>query len=360
MDLRWTWLLVIGVLGLAVAVIIAWRLPVAKAQRRMRPLANVSRLTRLPEFARVQRIYLISMAVVGSMVAIAFLGAVVAAARPAKLATANDGYDAAYPRDIMLCVGQPANDPTTADFLNYWAGQAKDSTATSFGITSQNLRALPITRDSAFAEQRMRYFAGLAGIQQKIDTHQNVPVEQKLELAAGLEAFARPIKYVDYAPSLEDTLAMCLSGFGNSSDSHRRQLVYIGYSKFRADDEKRPSLYDQSQVLALALREGIQINAISRADVGQISQTGNDSLRALADATGGHFSLYNPAGTGSSDGANEILDRALDKIDDDPPAPRYLGVNQDSKRYFDIPTVSLSIAVVAALALSIGLGVLRR
>lgn len=360
MDLRWSWLLVAGVLGLAVAVLIAWRLPVAKVQRRMRPLANVSRLTRLPEFARVQRIYLISMAVVGSMVAIAFLGAIVAAARPAKLASANDGYDAAYPRDIMLCVGQPVNDPTTSDFLNYWAEKAKGATNTSFGITSQNLRALPITRDSAYAEQRMRYFAGLAGIQQKLDTHQKVPVEQKLELSAGLEAFARPIKYADYAPSLEDTLAMCLSGFGPSSGSHRRQLVYLGYSKFRADGEKRPSLYDQSQVLAMAQRQGIQINAVSRADVDQISQAGNVSLRALTEATKGRFSLYNPAGTGSSDGANDILNGALDKIDQDPPVPMYLGVNQDSKRYFDIPTIPLAIAVVAALALSVGLGVLRR
>nr|MDT0523889.1 hypothetical protein [Streptomyces sp. DSM 41633] len=193
---------------------------------------------------------------------------------------------------IMLCVGQPVNDPTTADFLNYWAEKAKGATNTSFGITSQNLRALPITRDSAYAEQRMRYFAGLAGIQQKLDTHQKVPVEQKLELSAGLEAFARPIKYADYAPSLEDTLAMCLSGFGPSSGSHRRQLVYLGYSKFRADGEKRPSLYDQSQVLAMAQRQGIQINAVSRADVDQISQAGNDSLRALTEATKGRFSLY--------------------------------------------------------------------
>ena len=360
MDLRWSWLLVAGVLGLAVAVLIAWRLPVAKVQRRMRPLANVSRLTRLPEFARVQRIYLISMAVVGSMVAFTFLGAILAAARPAKLASANDGYDAAYPRDIMLCVGQPVNDPTTSDFLNYWAEKAKGATNTSFGITSQNLRALPITRDSAYAEQRMRYFAGLAGIQQKLDTHQKVPVEQKLELSAGLESFARPIKYADYAPSLEDTLAMCLSGFGPSSGSHRRQLVYLGYSKFRADGEKRPSLYDQSQVLAMAQRQGIQINAVSRADVDQISQAGNDSLRALTEATKGRFSLYNPAGTGSSDGANDILNGALDKIDQDPPVPMYLGVNQDSKRYFDIPTIPLATAVVAALALSVGLGVLRR
>lgn len=360
MDLRWSWLLIVGVLGLAVAVLIAWRLPVAKVQRRMRPLANVSRLTRLPEFARVQRVYLISMAVVGSMVAIAFLGAIIAAARPTKLASANDGYDAAYPRDIVLCVGQPVSDPTTADFLNYWAEKAKGATATSFGITSQNFRALPITRDSDYAEQRMRYFAGLAGIQQRLDTHQRVPVEQKLELSAGMDAFARPVKYADYAPSLEDTLAMCLSGFGDSSGSHRRQLVYIGYSKFRADDEKRRSLYDQSQVLAMAQRQGIQINAISRADVEQISQAGNDSLRALTEATKGQFSLYNPAGTGSSDGANDILNADLDTIDGNPPAPRYLGINQDSKRYFDIPTVPLAIAVVAALALSVGLGVLRR
>lgn len=360
MDLRWGWLLIVGVLGLALAVAVAWRSPITKVQRRMRPLANVHRLTRLPEFVRVQRIYLISMAVVGSMVAIAFLGGLAAAARPTKLASANDGYDAAHPRDIMLCVGQPVSDPTTADFLNYWADEAKASTNTSFGITSQNLRALPMTRDNGFAEQRMRYFAGLAGIQQRLDTHQDVTVEQKLELSAGMDAFARRVTYADYAPSLEDTLAMCLEGFGPSSGAHRRQVVYIGYTKFRSDDEKRPSLFDRSQVLAIAQREGIQINAISRADVEQISDAGNESLRALTSATKGHFALYNPAGTGAADGANEILDGDLDTIDDNPPAPRYLGITQTTKRYFDDPTVPLTIAVVAALALSVGLGVLRR
>ncbi|ULN48921.1 hypothetical protein MI170_05980 [Mycolicibacterium goodii] len=360
MDLRWSWLLLVGVLGLLLAVIVAWRLPMAKMQRRMRPLANVDRLTRLPEFVRVQRIYLISMAVVGSMVAIAFLGAIIAAARPTKLASANDGYDASHPRDIMLCVGQPVNDPTTADFLNYWAEKAKTSTNTSYGITSQNLRPLPMTRDNVFAEQRMRYFAGLAGIQQRLDTHQDVSVEQKLELSAGMDAFARPVDYVDYAPSLEDTLAMCLNGFGNSSGAHRRQVVYIGYTKFRSDDEKRPSLLDRAQVLAIAQREGIQINAISRADVAQISEDGNDSLRALTSATKGRFDLYNPAGTGVADGDNELLDADLDAVDENPPAPRYLGITKTSKRYFDDPTVPLTIAVVAALALSVGLGVLRR
>jgi hypothetical protein len=130
----------------------------------------------------------------------------------------------------MLCVGQPVTDPTTADFLNYYAAQAKSFTHEQIGITSADLRAMPLTRDHTYAQQRLAYFAGLAQIQQNLDTGKDVSTDERLELAAGIEAFARSVTYVDYAPSLQDALAMCMTGFPNfdNATGHRRQLVYLG------------------------------------------------------------------------------------------------------------------------------------
>ncbi len=170
----------------------------------------------------------------------------------------------------MLCVGQPVNDPTTADFLNYWAEKAKGATNTSFGITSQNLRALPITRDSAYAEQRMRYFAGLAGIQQKLDTHQKVPVEQKLELSAGLEAFARPIKYADYAPSLEDTSPCAFRDSGPAAVLTAASSSTSATASSALTAKSGPPSMTSLRCWPMAQRQGIQINAVSRADVDRI------------------------------------------------------------------------------------------
>jgi hypothetical protein len=362
-DLRWWAIAVAGLLCVAVGAATAWLLPVERVARRLRPLAHVDRLTRLPEFARVHRIYVISMAITAGLLILAFTAAVVAAARPITLAAADDGYDAAHPRDIMLCVGQPVTDPTTADFLNYYAAHAKSLTNEQLGITSPDRRVMPLTRDNAYAEGRLRYFAGLAQIQQDIDTHKDVSTEQRLELAAGIESFASSVTYVDYAQSLEDALALCIAGFPNfdNATSRRRQLVYLGYSRFRGSDEKRPALFDRGQIEAMAQRGGIQLNAVSRADVAETSPEGNDMLRALTEATGGRFALYNPAGTAGSDGgASQVLTANLDKITDNAPAAPVAGSNAISARYFDSPQVALAIAVVAAAVLSVSLGVLRR
>ncbi|SEH46694.1 hypothetical protein SAMN04489835_0132 [Mycolicibacterium rutilum] len=360
MELKWWVILAAGLLCLAVGAAAAWLAPVERVARRLRPLAHVNRLTRLPEFARVQRIYMITMAVTAGLLLIVFLSAIVAAARPVQLAAADDGYDAAHPRDVMLCVGQPVTDPTTADFLNYYAEQAKSFTNEQIGLTSANLRVMPMTRDNTFIEQRLRYFASMPQIQQALDTHQEVSLDDRLELAGGIEAFARTVNYVDYATSLEDVLALCLSGFpalDNTSD-HRRQLVYLGYSRFRSSEETRPALYTLDQVQSMAQRGGVQINAISRADVAETSDQGNDGLRTLTDATGGRFTLYNPAGTAG--GTSQVLSASLEEITDNPPAAASLGVSTNTPRYFDKPQLPLAVAVVAAALLSVGLVVLRR
>lgn len=363
MDLRWWAILAAGVLCLAVGVATAWLLPVERVQRRLRPLAHVDRLTQLPEFARVHRRYVLSMLTTAVMLAIVFLGAIVAAARPVTPVVADDGYDAAHPRDIMLCVGQPVTDPTTADLLNFYADQANSFTGEAIGVTSANLRVVPMTRDHAYAEERLRYFANMARIQQELDTRKDVPLEQRYELAAGIDAFARAVTYVDYAPSIEDALALCMAGFPNfeNTSEHRRQLVYLGYSQWRSADEQRPPLYDEGQLQAMAQRGGIQLNVVSRADVAETSPEANDMLRRLTGSTGGTFALYNPAGTaGSPDGDANVLTEKLGAINDAPPPASSLGGMTSAPRDVDAPAGALAVAVIGAVLLSLSLAVLRR
>lgn len=363
MDLRWWPIFIAGVLCLAVGVIAAWQLPVQRVRRRLRPLAHVDRLTRLPEFARVQRLYVISFLATAALLVVAFLAAIVSAARPVELAATDDGYNAAHPRDIMLCVGQPVTDPTTAGLLTFYADQAKSFTNESIGITSANLRAMPLTRDRTYAEQRLRYFAEMARIQQDLDTRKDVSVDRRLELAAGIDSFARAVTYVNYAPSVEDALALCMAGFPGfeNPSEHRRQLVYLGYSRWRDGDETRSSLYDQGQIQAMAQRGGIQLNVISRADVAENSPEANDTLRGLTEATGGSFALYNPAGTaGSAGGDTSVLADKLDAINDNPPQAGQVGSSEPAPRHLDVPQAALAIAIVAAALLSVSLAVLRR
>jgi hypothetical protein len=361
MDLRWWAVAVLAILIAGAATAAAWLMPVGRVQRQLRPVAHVNRLTRLPEFARVHRIYVISMAVTAGLLAVCFLTAVVAAARPQHFAADDADYEAAHPLDTMICVGQPVTDPTTADVFTYYAQQAKSFTNEQIGVTSTDLRAMPLTRDRVYAEQRLQYFAGLAKIQQELDTGQDVPVDRRLDLATGMEAFARSVNYVDYGQTLEDTLALCMAGFPKfeTASDHRRQLVYIGYSTLRSSDDTRPSLYDKSQVLAIAQRGGIQLNAISRADVAETSQEGNDTLRALTENTGGRFSLYNPAGTATAgDDANEILTADLDDISAHPPTAVIAA--QGDTQYLDGPQIALTVGVIAVVLLSIALVGLRR
>ncbi|MGE2717811.1 hypothetical protein ACQI4L_27445 [Mycolicibacterium litorale] len=361
MELRWWPFAVVAALLLVAGGAAAWLMPVQRMQRQLRPLAHVDRLTRLPEFARVHRVYLVSMAVTASLLLVALIASVTAAARPQHLAADNVGYEAAHPLDVMLCIGQPVTDPTTADMLRFYAERAGSFTSQQIGVTSTDLRAMPMTRDRTYAEQRLRYFADLAQIQQEIDTGGDVSVDARLELARGIEAFARPVEYVDYAPTLEDVLALCITGFPKSDvpSDHRRQLVYLGYSQLRSVDDKRPSLYDKNQVKAMAQRGGIQLNAISRADVAQNSQPGNDALRDLTDSTGGLFTLYNPAGTATTDGGTgRVLETDLDDIAANTPPAAVVG--ESTTRHLDFPQTALSVALVSVLLLSVSLLGLRR
>lgn len=341
-------------------------LPVARVQRVLRPLAHVDRLTLLPEYARVYRMYFFSVVVTGVLLLAAFVTMLVASARPTGMSSSTRAFDAAHPEDIMLCVGEPVTDPTTADFLNYYVDYAKQLTLfdpSRIGLTSETLRVIPLTRDHIYVVDRLKSLVRLARVQQDLDARKPVPGADRSELKAGIEGFSRPMDYVDYAPTVYDVLAQCMAGFPayQAKSAHRRQLIYIGFSAIREPGDHRASLFSGESVKQMANQAGIQINALARSDVATSSTLDNDWLRATVETSGGKFFLYNPAGTALTDtGTDPTLSRELDRIRDSAPTAESRGGKVITSRSWDSPEALLVAGVAVAALLCVSLAVLRR
>lgn len=361
MELRWWPLILAGIGALLVCVAAAALVPMAKVQRTLRPLANVERLTGLPEYARVYRIYFLSMVITGVLLLVTFTAALVVSARPVGSSLTTKEFEAEHPLDIMLCIGEPLTDPSTADFLNHYAEQAKSYDTERIGLTSPTLRVVPMTRDHTFASEQFDYFAQMARIQQDLDTNREVSEVERSELQLGIDKFNQSIEYVDYTRSLEDILALCLTGFPSfeGKGKQRRSLVYLGYSQFRSSAEERQSLFTEQSIKNMATAAGVQINAISRSDVAATSPEGNERLQSIVDTTGGTFSLYNPAGTAGADSA-ATLTRILDRVGEQPPEVVLPSGKTVTSQSWDSPQRALTVAVVMAALLSLSLAVLRR
>jgi hypothetical protein len=325
MDLRWWPVAALGSAALVAAVLLAALLPMTAARRRLRPLANVARLTRLPEYARMARLRSLSTVVTLVVLAVMFGAATWAAARPTQ---ADRDFQAAHPEDIMLCVGQPVGDAATAELLNYFARQATSvDTGERMGLTSANRRVVPLTRDLQYAASQFGDFA-----------HGG---------AAQAASFEPPVPYLDYAGSVNDILALCLSGFPSADErgAHRRSVIYVGPSDRRAADEQRAALFSDDRVRMLAERGAVRVDAIDTAP-----SSASSALRALTAQTGGR---YVNAGPGS------VAD-ALRTIRADPPPVRRADGTIATADFLDAPTIPLAIAMVSAAVLSVALLLLRR
>ena len=325
MDLTWWPVAAIGAACFVAIVALAALLPMTAARRRLRPLANVARLTRLPEYAKVARLRSLSTIVTLVVLTVMFGAATWAAARPA---VASKDFDAAHPEDIMLCVGQPVTDAATTELLDYFARQAIASPqGQRIGLTSANRRLVPLTRDHQYAAGRFGDYTG---------AHQ-----------ARSASFAPPVPYTDYAASVNDVLALCLSGFppAEQRSTGRRSVIYLGPSDLRAAGEQRAALFTDGSALALAERAGVQVNVIDTAP-----SPASGALVALTQQTGGRYVVS----------ATKSVTATLNEIRaHTPPAHRADGsiVTADFR---DAPVVPLVIALLSAAVLSVALLVLRR
>ncbi|MBX9982341.1 MAG: hypothetical protein K2Z76_22560 [Mycobacterium gordonae] len=321
MDVRW-WPVAAVVSGcFVVAVLLAAVLPMTAARRRLRPLANIARLTRLPEYAKVARLRTLSTIVTLVVLTIMFGAASWTAARPTA---ADEEFDATPPEDIMLCVGQPLPDRATVELLDYFAQQAGSSPQTQrIGLTSVNRRLVPLTRDHQYAVSRFGEYAGAPRLQSA--------------------SFAPAVPYTDYATSVEDVLALCVSGFPHFEErgTHRRSVIYLGPSDLRVPGEQRAALFTGSAVRDLAERAGAQLNVIDTA-----TSPKSGSLLALTEQTGGRYLVP------------ESVTGALDDIRAHNRATRNGPMAKADAA--DAPVVPLAIALFSATVLSVALMGLRR
>ncbi|MBE1551216.1 hypothetical protein GGC64_005276 [Mycobacterium sp. OAS707] len=334
MELSWWPVAVVGFCCLTGAVALAVLSARGEVRRGLRPLANTARLTRLPGYARLARMRFLAMLVALVLLLTVFCAAVVASARPTGWSWTPDD-DA--PQDIMLCVGQPVADPATSKFLTYFAANAKTFGTQRIGLTSPTRRVVPMTRD-------YQYAAGQFGTYAELAQHQADPVVRAT--AAG---FAPPVSYVDYAQSIDDVLALCMTGFPSFEDksTHRRTLIYLGPSSIRAPGETRPALFVSQRVTDMAEQAGVQINAITTSPRGREA-----GLRSIVEASGGQFFFY--------DAADAALGADLDSIGERPPAAALPGDATVLGWRSDSPVVPLATGVIAAALLCVSLAVLRR
>jgi hypothetical protein len=331
--LTWWPVAIAGLICAAVAIVLALLLPMEQVRRRLRRMANTSRLTRLPEYARLARARLFSMLMAVALIGLLLGASVLASARPSGWWWSSAPPDP--PDDIMLCVGEPVTEPVTGDFLTYFAGQARTYGTQRIGLTSPNRRVIPMTRDYQYVAARLGDLAKLS----RDRADDDVPTAT---------SFTPAVNYVDYASSVEDVLALCMTGFPSfeSTSSHRRSLIYLGSGQLRGADETRPSLLTADQISAMASKAGIQINALST------SSRNAAVLPSVAKSSGGqYFSL---------DGRQDQLTGDLDAIRGKPPEATAPVEESTTSWLGDAPAVPLGVAVVASMLLCLSLMVLRR
>ncbi len=340
MALSWWPVAVAGLVCLAVVVALAMVVPIERERRELRPLANTSRLTRLPEYARLARARTLATIAAITLLVALFGAAALASARPSGWWWSTATSDA--PEDIMLCVGEPVTDPVSREFLSYFAQQARTYGTQRIGLTSPNRRVVPMTRDYQYAAQKFGSSAELA----RLDALDDLSPAQQATLRNGVAAFTAPVDYVDYAPSVTDVLALCMTGFPSfeATSTHRRSLIYLGPGEIRRPDETRPSLFSDQQVTEMAATAGIQVNALAT--------SGPGPLRTIVDSTGGQYFSVSPDAT--------RLGPDLDAIRAHPPEPTEAQVATVSGWRTDSPVVPLSVAVVLSALLCVSLVVLRR
>jgi hypothetical protein len=311
-DLTWWVVAIAGCVGLAICIAAVLFRPMDAERRQLRPLANVARLTTLPEYVHAARIRSSSMVIAMVLLVVIFAGAVVAASRPTGLPSAAGESGAGQPEDIMLCVDGPVTDPAASTTLRYFAEQVKTFDTQRIGLTSPNRRVVPLTRDYQYAAAQLSTYAQ--------PEH---------------SGFVAPVSYVDYAEGAEDLLALCLTGFPsfNQPPAQRRSVIYVGPDAGGPPDERRPALFTGDRVKEMARTAGVQVNVI-------VTGADTDTLASLARDTGGR-----------SFSADSDVTAHLADIRDNPPAA---AATDDTARVkpAESPDVPLAVALVAALVLA--------
>jgi hypothetical protein len=317
MDLIWWVVAMAGCLALAgcVGLAVLWPRPVPR--NHLRPLANTNRLTRLPEYLRAVRRRTLATVTMIVLLLVAFVASVLVAARPTGLPSWSRNAQSAAPEDVMVCIGGPQHSPGVAATLNYFADRITTFGTQRIGLTSANRRVVPLTRDYQYAAAQFADYAQ----------------------PEGSPRLVAPVSYADYTQSVEDVLALCLTGFPSfdRKTDQRRSLVYVGPQA--SPSGSAPALFSADRVAELATTAGVQVNVLTTG-----ATTG--PMADLARDTGGQ--AYS---------ADSDVTAHLERIHrNPPPAPSAAG----AARSTESPEIPLLVALGAVVIVAIILVIRRR
>jgi hypothetical protein len=208
--------------------------------------------------------------------------------------------------------------------MRYFAENMTSFDTQRIGLTSLNRRVIPLTRDYEWAKSQLFAYAA----------------EQQDDVAD----FTPDVSYSDYAESVEDLMALCLSGFPAFDDAagERRSLIYVGPDTLRAPGDPRAALFTPARVQEMATAAGVQVNVV-------VSGGTAGELSALAVETGGRALS-----------ANANVTAHMAEIRDNPPAPRSTEESRAAAESADTPDLPVILALLAATALAIWPVVQRR
>lgn len=349
MELKWWWVVIVGVVALVVIVVAAFAWPLRRQPRRLRPLAWVDRLTRLPEYARAYRRYRLLLAAIAVSTVAVLLCAIVATARPVSSQAAAAEINRAHPEEVMLCL---QDDPASHDasvLLSYFRDQAATFDTQRLGLTYRTLRVIPLTRDHPFLQDTLGRYADL----QRLQSTENPMPEDTAALARAQREFAKSVNYSDYQLTVNDALAMCVKGFpgvGKPSDA-RRSVIYLG----PGGDSAQP-IFSDDALITLARSSGIQINALTSTPL-----EASGVLSEIAAATDGRFISYvGDTPQDAQTAADNALRNHLDDIRSHPPAVTASDGTVLVEQVRDRPNLILAICLVLVIAFSISLAGVRR
>lgn len=354
MELRW-WFVVIGGLVLLLAIVLAasfW--PIRQRPRSLRPLAWVQRLTVLPEYVRAYRQYRIMLAAIAIATVAFLLAAIIATARPVSSAATAAQINRAHPEDINLCIAYDPAAHDVSETLNYFRDQAKAFDTQRLALTSATLRVIPMTADSSYLQDRLGYFGGLNALAGK----EKPESEDTKALQRGRLEFSRGVAYTDYARTVNDALALCMTGFPGFTkpSDHRRSVIFLGPT---AEQRQARPIYTDDRLAELARTAQIQLNVLTPTAAEEGS-----AVKRLAEGTGGRFITYlqgaKTASAAELAGIDKTFRGHLDEIRANPPAITQSDGTIYVQKVQDRPNVILVIALGIAVVFATALAGVRR
>jgi Ca-activated chloride channel family protein len=278
MELMFWWLIPPALVIAALAGWHAFRQD-RQANVRRRPVANVDRLTALPEYQAALRRHRRWLAVAALAAITLVVSAVAAAARPVELTTIQPEQ---RNRDIMLCLDTSGSmSSADAAVVQVFAELAKEFDGERIGLTvfdSSAIQVFPLTDDYGYVQEQLTL------------------AKDAFDGNPGSAGFLDGTWNGRGSSLIGDGLASCVNGFPDTgaaeageadADKRRSRSIVLATDNYLSGDP----IFTLEQAAALAKEREVPVYALNPGDFDYGPGPGQPGamLRAVAESSGGAY-----------------------------------------------------------------------